>query len=152
MLQAAGKKARPPNFDASRVALFSAQQVAQQRDSEVHRHQKKILQQRRPLLNALVFHIGFRFLRGNNRRDVLQKIDPALLADSAMALLVLARRTLEAQRRVATPAEPCDVSCFAPAFRAYHHARILLWCDPSRLTTPSAWRYIVNSCVESVGV
>jgi hypothetical protein len=57
-----------------------------------------------------VLEIGFRFLRGHDRRDVLQKIHAALFADSAVALFVFARRTLKTQCGVASPAEPRDVA------------------------------------------
>jgi hypothetical protein len=73
------------------------------------------------LFDAIVNHVGFRFFPGDDRAYVLQKIHAALFALAALALLVRARRTLKAQRGVATRTEACNVACIGFALRALDH-------------------------------
>ena len=91
-------------------ALAADEEIPQEGNAEGEGKQHEILEQARPLIDAFVLAVGFRFLRSHDSRDVLQKIDAALFADSSVALFVFARRTLKTQCCVASAAEPRDVA------------------------------------------
>jgi len=71
------------------AALVRTQEkVPQQGNAHRERRQKQVLQQSGSLLETIVHRVRLRFLSRNDCRDVLQKIDAALLARSAVPLLV----------------------------------------------------------------
>lgn len=125
--------------------LAAKNQVAQQRNAQVEGNQQQVSHQAGPLLNALVLAIGLGFLRSDHRRDVLQEVHAALLADSAVALLVFARRALVAQRGVAPPAEPRDIAGLVAALGAKHGV-ILLRSAAARIATRALCGDFDNMC------
>src|SRR5271156_646117 len=73
-------------------------------------------------LDAVVNLVCLGFLCGDNRADVLQKVDSALFARAAFALFVLAGGAFVAQRRMATRAEARDLTSVRAAFKTFDHA------------------------------
>ncbi|MGD0403404.1 MAG: hypothetical protein ABSB66_09410 [Candidatus Acidiferrales bacterium] len=73
-------------------------------------------------VDAVMNLVCLGLLCGNNRADVLQKIDSAFLARAAFALFVLAGRAFVPQRGVATRAEARDLAGVRTAFKAFNHA------------------------------
>jgi hypothetical protein len=108
---------KPPLFSS---APGDVNQLANQRDSEREGRQQNVLHQIRTLLDPVVLHVGLTLLHGNHGSDVLQEIDAAFFAHAAVPLLVMARRTLKSQRRMAPLAEARHVAGFSAAFRAFH--------------------------------
>jgi hypothetical protein len=69
-----------------------------------------------------------RLFRGHHGGEVLQEINAAFFAFAALALLVMARRTFEAQSGMAARAKPRHVTRFGAAFRALHKPILLRGC------------------------
>ena len=63
--------------------------------------------------------VGFRLFRGNNGRDVFQKIHATLFAFAAFALRVFARRAFVAHGAMAALAEARHFANVCAAFRAF---------------------------------
>lgn len=101
-------------------AFRAIEELSQQGNAHIERRQEDIFQQVRALLDAIVNGICLVFSCGNDRSNVLEKIDAALIARAAVPLLVVARRTRVAQRRVASRAEAGYIARFRVAFWAFH--------------------------------
>ena len=86
------------------------------------REKENLLDDDGATLDAVVDLICFDSLRSDYGGDVLYKIDAALFARAAFALLVFARRALITQRGVTTRAETRDLTSVCSAFRAFDHA------------------------------
>jgi hypothetical protein len=67
-------------------------------------------------MNGVSLNVFFRDHGG----DVLQEIDSAIFANASVPLFVATGRALITQGCVTAPAEPRDVACFTPTFRAVH--------------------------------
>jgi hypothetical protein len=104
-----------------RRAFSWAEELAHQGKSAGDGDPQDVLDEVGALLDSIVNHVGFRFLPGDDRAHVLQKIHSALIALAALALLVRARRTLKAQRGVATRTEARNVARISLALRALDH-------------------------------
>src|ERR1700690_585020 len=99
-------------------ALAAEEQVSNQGYAHIEGDQEQIFQQAGALLGAIPRAIAFRLLGAENRGDVLQEIDAALLASPAVPLFVFAGGALKAQRGVASRAEPRYVTGLGAAFGA----------------------------------
>ena len=116
--------------------------MTQQRDPTSQRHPQDILQERRALFQTIMNGVSLNAFFRDHCGDVLQEIDSAIFANTALALFVAAGRALITQGCVTAPAEPRDVACFTPTFRAVHgsiltertpHARGLVRSAPRLL-------------------
>jgi hypothetical protein len=113
---------KPFGKNSSEMALFARadQEVSDQWNSQREWHEQEILHQARALFQTFVRRVRFVFFRRKHRVDVFQEINAAFFALAAVPLLMLARRTLVAQRGVAPRAEPRDVASFRIALGALH--------------------------------
>jgi len=104
------------------VAVFSIseKQAANQGNAQREGYKEKILHQARALLQPVVSRVGLDLLACDDRIDVFQEINSALLALAALPLLMFTRRTFVTQRGVAARAESRNIACFGAAFRAFH--------------------------------
>jgi hypothetical protein len=104
-----------------RRAFGWAEELAHQGKAAGDGDPQDVLDEVGALLDSIVNHVGFGFFPGYDRAYVLQKIHAALFALTALALLVRARRTLKAQRGVATRTEARNVARVGLALRALDH-------------------------------
>jgi hypothetical protein len=74
------------------------------------------------MFNAIVKGVGLVSLCRNDGRNVLEKVDAALVARATMPLLVVARRTRVEQRGVAAGAKAGYLARFRTTLRAFHSA------------------------------
>ena len=102
------------------VFSISEKQAANQGNAQREGYKQKILHQARALLQPVVSRVGLDLLARDDRVDVFQEIDSALLALSSLSLLMLAGRAFVTQRGVAARAESRDIACLSAAFGAFH--------------------------------
>jgi hypothetical protein len=128
------------------VAVFSIseKQVANQGNAQREGNEQKIFHEARALFQPIVSRVGFDLLARDDRIDVFQEIDAALLALTALPLLMLAGRTFIAQRRVAARAESRDIAGFGAAFRALH-TPMLPGTGPERAADEVSCIHTVNT-------
>jgi hypothetical protein len=102
------------------------------------------------MLHALMFNVGLRLLGGDDRGDVLNKIDSAFLATSPLPLLVLTAGALVVECGMASLAEPGYVASLVAAFRAFHIAILSGW-GPVCATKGRRSSILVNGSAEQEG-
>src|ERR1700746_2925553 len=104
------------------LAVALEEIIANDRVPQRKRQPQNIFHQCGALLEAFVERICLRLLLCDHRADILQKIDAALFAFAAGALLVVARGALVAHCVVATLAEARHFAHVGAALRAFHCA------------------------------
>lgn len=92
----------------------------QLRDPASQGNPQNIFQECRAPFQTIVNDVSFSLFSGDHRGDVLQEIDSAIFANASLPLFVATGRALITQGCVTAPAEPRDVACFTPTFRAVH--------------------------------
>jgi len=94
--------------------------MTQQREPTSQRHPQDILQERRALFQTIINDVSLSVFFRDHCGDVFQEIDSAIFANASLPLFVVTGRALITQGCVTAPAEPRDVACFTPTFRAVH--------------------------------
>ncbi len=92
------------------------EQILQQVKAAGDGEQDHLLNDPGAALAARVLALGFDFLDGDHRVQIFEEVHAAFFARAALELLVMARRALKAQRRVAARAKARGVECVGGAF------------------------------------
>lgn len=96
--------------------------VLNQREPAGDRQQENLFDDAGAPLDAIVNLVRLDLFCGDNRADVLNKIDATFLAGAAFALFVLASRAFVTQRSVATRAESRDVASIRATLKTFDRA------------------------------
>ena len=94
--------------------------MTQQRDATSQGQPQDILHECRAPFQTIIKDVRLSVFFRDHCGDVLQEIDSAIFTNASLPLFVATGRALITQGCVTAPAEPRDVACFTPTFRAVH--------------------------------
>ena len=124
------------------LAATRGEKLAKQGDSESEGNPEDIFHERRALFDAIMNGVGFILFCREDSGDVFEEINATFFAGPAVALFVMARRTLEPQRIVAALAKTRDIAHIRPTFRALNHGASARYVQIGRGVFRLAWRRV----------